>query len=287
MVTYNRCNTLLKSISAINRLSRVPDYFIIVNNGSTDNTNEALKNYKSISLVDLRENLGYAGGLAAGMSYAIKYLDKFEYFWLMDDDTQPKPNALTEILNIKATVGKGIVSATGFIDTIWKGPLNISKFSKRAYRQVRPNSEIYHVDHVLIDGALIDVEVVEEIGMPNGKFFMMCEDVEYSKRIRASNYQVIAFPGEVLMDRLHFGGGSRFSKSTLWRGYYGARNHLLILKDYWTLRNVISYIIRQTKYLIAAFFAPDRFTRIYYRLLGIWHGIKGVTGRTIDPKLFS
>jgi hypothetical protein len=35
--------------------------------------------------------------------------------------------------------------------------------------------------------------------------------------------------------------------------------------------------------MAAAIYAPDRFKRVKFRLLGIWHGIKGVSGRTLDP----
>jgi len=70
----------------------------------------------------------------------------------------------------------------------------------------------------------------------------------------------------------------------LWRGYYSARNHLLILKQYFSFPNLLSYIIFQSKYLIvAAVLAPDRFKRVKFRLLGIWHGIRGMGGRTLDP----
>ena len=79
------------------------------------------------------------------------------------------------------------------------------------------------------------------------------------------------------------GGGERFSKSTSWRGYYHARNHLLILKDYFSWLRLASYVIVQSKYLIAALQAPDRWQRIGFRLTGIWHGFKSIKGKTLDP----
>ena len=70
----------------------------------------------------------------------------------------------------------------------------------------------------------------------------------------------------------------------MWRGYYTARNHLLILREYFSVIELLSYTHKQLKYLIAAaLYAPDRKKRLKFRLLGIWHGILGVKGKTLDP----
>ena len=87
-----------------------------------------------------------------------------------------------------------------------------------------------------------------------------------------------------MLERLHRGGGDRFSFSTRWRGYYHARNHMMILKEYFTFKLLISYFIRQSKYLITSRKAPDRWDRIRLRILGIYHGMIGKMGKTIDPE---
>ena len=33
----------------------------------------------------------------------------------------------------------------------------------------------------------------------------------------------------------------------------------------------------------AALFAPDRGKRVKFRLMGIWHGLMGIGGKTLDP----
>ena len=142
---------------------------------------------------------------------------------------------------------------------------------------------IYEVDHVLVDGALIDRKVVDQVGTLREDVFMMCEDAEYSKRIKRAGYSISVLADTTHIERLHMGGGDPFSFSTRWRGYYHARNHLMILKEYFTLRTLLIYIIRQSKYLIAAMKAPDRKDRISLRLLGIYHGLIGKMGKTIEP----
>jgi rhamnopyranosyl-N-acetylglucosaminyl-diphospho-decaprenol beta-1,3/1,4-galactofuranosyltransferase len=60
---------------------------------------------------------------------------------------------------------------------------------------------------------------------------------------------------------------------------------MLILKQYFSLKRLLEYTFLQSKLLIgAAVFAPDRFQRVKLRMTGIWHGIRGVEGKTLDPK---
>jgi hypothetical protein len=113
---------------------------------------------------------------------------------------------------------------------------------------------------------------------------MMCDDDEYVIRLKKHGYKIgLLDLGPV--NRLHLGGQGSFTKATLWRGYYSSRNQMLILKQYFSLKRLLEYTFLQSKLLIgAAVFAPDRFQRVKLRMTGIWHGIRGVEGRTLDPK---
>jgi rhamnopyranosyl-N-acetylglucosaminyl-diphospho-decaprenol beta-1,3/1,4-galactofuranosyltransferase len=287
IVTYNRYETVTRSLAKIFSLTRLPKHIVVVDNCSTDQTFERLILRKDIEAIRLDANLGFAAGLAAGMKHLLIHHPAIDFFWLMDDDSEPEANALENLLAIKREIPfDGILSVTGFIDTLWNGPVRFSTISNKPNKVSHPIFNLYQVDHALIDGALVDRAVVGRVGFPDGKFFMMCEDVEYCKRIKKAGYEIMLWDNEKMMNRLHFGGGGGFSKSNLWRGYYGARNHMLILKEYFSWAALLAYAIRQAKYLLASLMAPDRFKRIYLRFLGIVHGLKGISGKTIDPKDF-
>lgn len=285
MVTYNRFEVLLQSINTILDQVRQVEYFVVVDNGSTDGTVTKLKaQFEKIHVVELKGNMGYAAGLAAGMQYAQSCFPDINYFWLMDDDSHPQRDCLKKMVEIKLDYPfDGILSVTGFVDTIWQGPVRFSNYSNKTSKLRKSTFPLYDVDHALIDGALIDAKVVAQIGFPDSKFFMMCEDVEYCKRMKKHGFEIILWDNEIMMNRLHQGGGGGFTKSNLWRGYYGSRNHLLILRDYFSLKGALSYFLRQTKFVFYAFLAKDRFQRIYYRLLGIYHGFRGISGKSIEP----
>jgi rhamnopyranosyl-N-acetylglucosaminyl-diphospho-decaprenol beta-1,3/1,4-galactofuranosyltransferase len=286
IVTYNRYRTLLQTLEKTSNQSRKPDYIVVVDNHSDDDTCEQLRHSGFVvDTIRLSDNLGYGAGLEAGIQHGLTKYPDSDFFWLMDDDSHPSVDALATLLSIKEKIPfEGLLGTRGFIDTIWKGPVTLSQFKNRAEKIVDSIYGVYRVDHALVDGALVDRCVIDKVGAPSGRFFMMCEDLEYSKRLRRAGFQLMVTEDERLMERLHFGGGVKFSKGTLWRGYYHARNHLLILKEYFTWKAFLTYIVRQTKYLLASLLAPDRFVRIHFRLTGIIHGLSGTTGKTIDPK---
>jgi GT2 family glycosyltransferase len=273
MVTYNRLETLKTALSHILEQMVKPAAIIIVDNNSTDGTQEYLRSVadETVKPVFLQENEGPAGGIHAGMKYGLQLQKPFDYFWILDDDTFYASNALSDLIDT--------VEGSGF-DMLGLQGANF-KLGKKI--PVDPIKKLQPADYVMIDGAIIKTEAIKKVGPVSELFFMMCEDEEYCMRLKKHGYKIGVLKNGA-DERLYLGGGGRFTRSTLWRGYYSARNHLLILKQYFSLPSLLSYIIFQSKYLIvAAVLAPDRFKRVKFRLLGIWHGIRGMGGRTLDP----
>lgn len=289
IVTYNRLDTLLKTLNHIGKLALKPDEVVVVNNASIDHTKDRLNAFNEfrIHTIHLASNLGFGYGLSQGMKFTLSHFIDIDYFLLMDDDSQPDMDLIRNLLEARKVIDKpGIICSMGYVDDLWKGPLSIYGMKNKLKRRISNDLPIYNVDHVLVDGALIDRTVVDHIGTLREDVFMMCEDREYCARIMKAGFAISVLEDEHMMNRLHLGGGDRFSFNTRWRGYYHARNHLMIVKEYFTFRLLLMYIIRQTKYLMAATLAPDRVDRIRLRLLGIFHGLIGKMGKTIDPQSY-
>jgi rhamnopyranosyl-N-acetylglucosaminyl-diphospho-decaprenol beta-1,3/1,4-galactofuranosyltransferase len=273
IVTYNRMDVLKKALDHIFAQTIQPATVIIVDNNSSDGTRSYLntfKNNKQVKSLLLENNIGYAGGIAQGILYALSF-SKYDYFWIMDDDSFHAKNTLEElIVNIEKTDYSMI---------------GLSGFNIRLGNKVKSKSpaKLHDIDYALIDGALVRAEAIQKVGVPSEKFFMMCEDHEYCFRLKRADLKIgVLNLGST--ERLYLGGGGRFTKSTLWRGYYQSRNHILILREYFSFMNLFGFILKQIKMIIAAaVFAPDRVKRVKLRLLGIYHGLKGVEGKTLDP----
>ena len=87
IVTYNRKGKLKKQLSVLKKQTFKPEKIIIIDNASTDGTQDILKDYKDDDLVKcvrLEENLGGAGGFYYGVKEALNY--DVDYFALSDDE---------------------------------------------------------------------------------------------------------------------------------------------------------------------------------------------------------
>jgi rhamnopyranosyl-N-acetylglucosaminyl-diphospho-decaprenol beta-1,3/1,4-galactofuranosyltransferase len=274
IVTYNRLDILKKSLMGMVEQTYQPAAVIAVNNNSSDGTKEYLEGFADhpiVKVLHVNNNIGYPGGIELGMKYARKFGD-FDYYLIMDDDTLHKNDTLEKLVTNIEDSGFGIMGLNG---------MNIKLGTKRALVTSEPVTEC---DYVLIDGALVTKEVVEAVGMPNEKLFLMAEDWEYCLRIRKHGYKVGSL-NNIAVDRLYLGGqGGGYSRSTLWRGYYQSRNHFLIMHQYFSFSHLYGHIMRQLKFMFAALlYAPDRFKRIQFRLMGMWHGVINKGGKTLDP----
>lgn len=81
--TYNNEKTLGKIIDDV---SEYTENIIVVNDGSTDSTNEILLSHKNISLISYPDNVGKGWALRQGFQYAIKH--DYNYAITIDSDGQ-------------------------------------------------------------------------------------------------------------------------------------------------------------------------------------------------------
>jgi rhamnopyranosyl-N-acetylglucosaminyl-diphospho-decaprenol beta-1,3/1,4-galactofuranosyltransferase len=274
MVTFNRLEILKSTLAHVLDQEFPPTNIIIVDNYSTDGTREYLQTLLSnerIKTIHLDTNMGAGYAISQGMKLGLQ-LREYDYFWVLDDDSYYKSNVLKELVENISGSPFALVGLTG---------ANIRFGTKR---KVTTTAKLQEVDYALVDGAIIRGDVVRKIGTTCERFFMMCDDDEYVIRLKKHGYKIgLLDLGPV--NRLHLGGQGSFTKATLWRGYYSSRNQMLILKEYFSLKRLFEYTFLQSKLLIgAAVFAPDRVQRVKLRITGIWHGIRGVEGKTLDPK---
>lgn len=273
LVTYNRLETLKTALAHIMAQTVAPTEIVIVDNNSTDGTREYLQSLHgqgSIHCIFMESNTGSAGAISRAMTYGLSK-NAYEYFWVLDDDTFYAPNALKDLVEN--------IELTPFVMLGLHG----ANFRMGTKVFVDPAIKLQEVDYAMIDGAIIKADVVRKLGPLCEEFFMMCDDHEYSIRIRKNGYRIGVLKNGA-DDRQLLGGGGQFTRATLWRNYYSARNHTFIIKKHFSFIEFIGYAFHQAKLLLAAaILAPDRFKRVKFRLLGIWHGIRGIGGRTLDP----
>lgn len=197
VVTYNRLAFLKKCIAHLLAQTSLPDEILIIDNASTDQTQEEMKIIQKesarISYCRLDTNIGGAGGFNFGIKKAFQNKE-IEYVWLMDDDTMPRPTALATLLQ----AGEQLDQDFGFLvsNTRW------AKNGQAALMNVPETSSNWNnmAEKGLIGlrtgtfvSFFVSRRIVEQVGLPIKEFFIWSDDLEFSSRISAKypSYLVI------------------------------------------------------------------------------------------------
>ena len=196
VVTFNRKNLLRECLSCLLAQRDAQCDVLIIDNASTDGTEVMIATEFAIPQVryfNTGSNLGGAGGFMCGIEAAVM-LD-YDYVWILDDDTMASSTALHELLQAGENLDDwGFLSSSVY----WTdGSLCLAN---------RPKKNLFsHVcEHDLTNdlipvvmgsfvSMLIPTEVVREVGLPIGEYFIWTDDYEYSGRI-AKKHPCYAVP---------------------------------------------------------------------------------------------
>ncbi len=261
VVTYNRKELLKECINALKKQSYKNCRILVVDNGSTDNTYDYIKNLiddKKVIYKNTGENLGGAGGFNFGVKEAYKL--GCDYMWLMDDDSIVHKDSLEMLLNYD----KKLKGKYGFLASkvLWKDE-SICKMNMQRKSIFKTNvdyeSKIVPVVTSSFVSFFVKTTVVEELGLPIKEFFIWTDDWEYSRRI-SRKYPSYLINESVVTHKCNSNFGCDIvqeKNDRLWRYNYAFRN-----EGYYYRREgivgVIYILLRQFYYLLRIVFSSTK-----------------------------
>lgn len=193
IVTYNRKQLLLECIQAVLKQTYKTDEIILIDNNSTDGTYEYIKKFKlfenkNINYIKLNKNIGGAGGFYEGMKIARE--KKYDWVWVMDDDTVPTEKCLENLLKARNNLKEDKIS---FLASCIYGE-NGEVMNVPAINDI-PDSNGYaswykHLENGMASikdatfvSILINGKAIKEYGLPIRSYFIWGDDTEYTTRI--------------------------------------------------------------------------------------------------------
>lgn len=246
VVTFNRKKLLKDNIEALMKLDYTNSDIYVIDNSSTDGTKEYIQEYidnKKLTYINTGKNLGGAGGFNFGIRKVVEL--GYDYIWIMDDDTIPYKDSLTQLLE----ADKVLEGNYGFLSSsvLWTNgepcKMNKQKIEKKWY----DNSEklkygIIRTYYATFVSFFIKAEIVKKLGLPIKDFFIWGDDVEYTDRI-SKVYPCYIVGKSQVEHRISNNEGSNIakdSKERINRYKYAYRNEVYIAK-----RNGIRGMTRQ------------------------------------------
>jgi GT2 family glycosyltransferase len=205
----------------------------VVDNASTDGTDTMLASYPvddRVTVLRLPENLGGAGGFAAGMAKA--YEMGADFLWIMDDDCYPHPDALEELINgldkAQHTLGTPLPYACSVVK--WTDgsicEMNNPGTTWDWGRLLSLGQQAVLVSHCSFVSVLVPRWTLTRFGLPLAQYFIWFDDMEYTLRISQAGPGVQVLTSAVVHD-LPVNQGVNFGQITannVWKYEYGARN---------------------------------------------------------------
>jgi GT2 family glycosyltransferase len=249
VVTYNRKHSIVEVIEALLNQTIACD-LIIVDNASTDSTKDILYDLglidqQRVHYIRLAENLGGSGGFSYGIKYAMD--GDWHWFWLMDDDAIPEPDAMENLLkfaDVPDTVyGSAAINILNGKRKLCWPAITKQKGRKRFVEFPDMLADVEEVDMIPFLGFFIHRQLVERIGYPDPGFFICADDKEYCERIKLQNAKLTLVKSSIINHPLaqtviHDFGPFQAAYRSLppWKIYYDVRNKILIAKKYFRYR---------------------------------------------------
>lgn len=246
VVTFNRKALLISCLEALLAQSTPLWRIHVIDNASTDGTEEALRSadllhLSAIHYTRLPSNVGGAGGFAHGMKLA--YEAGAQWFWLLDDDAMAAPGALAALLAMQPqplhVYGSSAVFQEGEYHMMcW--PAVVLTYNAdwpvviRNHALLPPMAPVMMLPFI---GFLVSRLLVERIGYPEAAFFIYADDVDYCHRARKAGAEVYLVrdslfvhprPGDFVV---HLAGYRIFCRRMApQRRYYDTRNRIWIAR---------------------------------------------------------
>ena len=298
IVTYNRKELLGENIRMLLKQTRLFDRIFIVDNCSTDGTAEYLeengwKNNKQFVYIKTESNIGGAGGFYTGTRAAFEY--GADWIVLMDDDGRMNDEFTLEYLLKVAEklYQQNYANKKLFINAlVQQGEMLSFKMGTKYTVQQAIEASI---DGILegeanpFNGTLVSRELVEEIGYPNGDFFIKGDEVDYKQRaLDAGGYIATVVEARYLhprpetQERIVLGKKVPFFVEAPWKEYYAARNFTHMYKEKGWYK-AIAFELILVKVLAIFTMKCKKIRTLKMLFKGVLDGWKGNLGVKVKP----
>jgi rhamnosyltransferase len=199
--TWNDADVIGTALDAILHQTLSVGEIVIVDNGSTDGTAE-LEYPDLVTVIRHPVNLGTSGSVKTGLEYARAH--GYDWIWVLDADSVPRRDALELLARLVETSGQnqdaiGVVCSSHDLTKLGQ-MLRGRLLTPGGPRLPKPIEDRNYIacDSVIWSGALINVAVVERIGLPRAGTVGCWQDLsldygdtEYTYRIHRAGYRIL------------------------------------------------------------------------------------------------
>ena len=213
---YNGERFLKTFFESLNDDSELIGEVIIIDNGSSDNSKEYIKNNAfnfPVKLIENSQNFGFAPAVNQGILNA-----KYEYIFSLNNDTEVKKGSIRQMVDLISS-SKDIFSVQAkmlqydnkdLIDDVGD-EYNLLAWTKKTGENHKSDEylEVKEIFSSCAGAALYRKSLLEELGMFDDNFFAYMEDVDLAIRSRINGYHNLLCPQAIVY---HIGSATSGSR---------------------------------------------------------------------------
>jgi GT2 family glycosyltransferase len=305
LLNWNGRRDTIECLESIARLEYSNYFIVLCDNASTDDSVASVRAWSAKPIAELSraeaergttrpasngmvlihngENLGFAAGNNVGLRYLVGQPD-VDYVWLLNNDVIVDPKSLSELVRCaRSEPGIGAVGTTIFE---YSEPTVVQAagggvFSRRHFNPnlvTRPRRErdgrAPRLDFISGASMFVTTDALRQVGLIDEGFFIYCEDVDLSVRLRAAGATLVHAESAHIWHK----GGSTFGHRSLRHDYYTVRNTLALVRKHYP-----EMLPMTMGYLVYRAVAPKIVRRQGARLRAVWRGFRDFTNHVTGP----
>lgn len=233
ILNWNNWPDTLVCVESCRKLTWPDVRIIIVDNGSTDGSEERLRERcPDAELIQTGANLGFAGGNNIGIRHALER--GAEYVWLLNNDAVADPEALTMLVKAMETDPVAAVAGSKVYyhddpERIWcaggmwrKGGLRLRQRGANRLNKGQFETPVA-LGSVSGCSMLLRSTALREIGLLDEGYFLYWEDTDWCARAGERGYRVLFVPASRVWHKVSASVAPRSQRQY----YYNTRNGLI------------------------------------------------------------
>ncbi len=255
IINWKKYDLTLNCIDSVLKSSYKNFKIILIDNESQNSFPDEINKSEKIQIIKNKNNEGFSKANNQGIKYSIK--NGFDYVLLLNNDTLIQNDLIDSLIQQSSTLNQKIIQPLILNydgSKIWNAGGKINNFfgtfqtleKGKGFKSFKRNRT--YTDWFTGCCVLIKLEIFNQVGYFDERFFAYYEDVDYSIRLKKMGYPIALMTNSYLQ---HYESASSKSMNKTegnlspYVHYLNIRNHILLLKKHSKSFNLIGVLLYQ------------------------------------------